>query len=133
MYRFVSARCPPGGRGPVQERTGAMKGRRSDWLPILLSFLVLGALILAPDPASAQYDGSKSKPPSGSVGGTNAAGGGDPDNPIPMNGGSNPGNVQGGNAQIPVSLGEGEGDHAIEDLLGLLGTITGVLGSVLIL
>jgi hypothetical protein len=111
-----------------------MKSRRSGWLPILLSFLVLGALFLAPDPASAQYDGSKSKPPVGSVGGTNvASGGGDPDNPVPVNGGSNPENVQGGNAQIPVSLGEGEGDHAIEDLLGLLGTITGVLGSVLIL
>jgi hypothetical protein len=102
-------------------------------LPILVFLISLG-LAMAAGSASAQWDGKTVKPcdPSGTV--PEDHGGGDPDNPVPMEGCGGGESLQGGGVQItPLYVGDGEENLSGEELLLLWSTITGVLGSVLFL
>ncbi|MFH1680799.1 MAG: hypothetical protein ABIH26_09160 [Candidatus Eisenbacteria bacterium] len=101
-------------------------------LPIL-SLLVLAVLLLSAGIAFAQWDDKNAKPPTDDVMNEDH-GGGDPDNPIPVIGGGGSESSQSGSVPpFPELVGEGDRERTSGDWLRLIGTITGVLGSVLFL
>jgi hypothetical protein len=109
-----------------------MNGLIQRRLPILLllALLVLG---LSAADASAQWDSKRAKPPTeGTIPQNN--GGGDPDNPVPLIGDGGSASSRSGGVQPFLDfLGESGRDDTRSEWLRLIGTITGVLGSVLFL
>ncbi|RPJ49058.1 MAG: hypothetical protein EHM19_01435 [Candidatus Latescibacterota bacterium] len=111
-----------------------MKAQAVRQLPILAFFVLIG-LCLAAGAAEAQWDGKASKPPVYGAGTPpQDHGGGDPDNPVPVDGGGGSESFQSEGIQAhPLLFDAGEDSSFGRSLVLLLSTITGVLDSVLFL